>query len=813
MKTLYRVLWFWLLLLIEPAAAQSQPYAEHLSLHRAGNRFLEAKDDYTDRIQPILARYCMGCHSCTNGPCQLNMTSYEGLARGMLNVDPYKSVTLGTPDTRLSHNWSVEQWRKLGFTSVLPDPENGEAAEDSLLFLALELGRERNTKLAFPEARTFASQHMQQKYECPTTAAAFRRLTSKHQLGGMPLGLAAIPDSELLTLMDWVKAGAQGPGAEAQKFLREPQRSSFSSKVIAPNAVVLKWEDFFNRDDLRYQLVARYIYEHTFLAHIELEENPGEFYQIVRSTTPAPEPIAKITTELPMDHPGTEGRVYYRLEKIARVIEAKTHTVWHLNLKKLAYFERLFMLDQPWPQGPLTKLPGYTSINPFVYFEAIPVLARARFMIQESKIINQAIARGPICFDQAAANGVDEYFWKWFLKPEQDPSVLDPKLGLASYSDFYPAYKEKTAILDDLAEQRYRRAFERTLRRVKPEGITLDDIWLGDNWSPKGEAAEKNPNAWLAIYRHQFTAEVLTGTQKSLPGFPRSVQLISYAAHERIYYNEAARFRYWASSLHKLDTWNWVMYTRTESEDFFAALFSDDDYRQSLRNRMTEPAFRIFVGLEDYAKGRNTRDNRGESEYSLAQTMMQRMGPEVVGTKDELNNWPLTQLTRGIPDDISNLEQWEQGLRTLTGENGLNSSRFARYLPNIIHVRLGQKLLYSLTVNRGYAYTKRSEPGLEKASRRPEKDRLHAVRGFMGVTPYLYVDLAFSDAAAFLREIATLDSEDDLLRFKSKPFVLRRHDPKVWSFTEWLEQKAVEEDPSEAGLLDLRYYDAEDKPF
>jgi len=228
---------------------------------------------------------------------------------------------------------------------------------------------------------------------------------------------------------------------------------------------------------------------------------------------------------------------------------------------------------------------------------------------------------------------------------------------------------------------------------------------------------------------------------------------------------------------------------------------------------MTDPAFRIFVGLEDYAKGRNTRDNRGETEYSLALKMMQRMGSKVVGTNDVLNNWPLTDLARGIPEQISNVEQWEQGLRTLTGENGLRSSRFARYLPNIVHVRLGQKYLYSLTINRGYVYTKRSEPGLEQASRRPEKDRLHAVRGFMGVTPYLYVDLPFADAAAFLQEIAAMDSEDDLLRWKARPFVIRRHDPKVWSFTEWLQSKAVEEDASEAGLLDLRYYDAEDKPF
>jgi len=34
-----------------------------------------AADDYLARIQPILDRRCLACHSCYNAPCQLQLGS------------------------------------------------------------------------------------------------------------------------------------------------------------------------------------------------------------------------------------------------------------------------------------------------------------------------------------------------------------------------------------------------------------------------------------------------------------------------------------------------------------------------------------------------------------------------------------------------------------------------------------------------------------------------------------------------------------------------------------------------------------------
>ena len=37
---------------------------------------------YVDDVQPILTHKCVACHTCYDAPCQLNMGSGEGIARG-----------------------------------------------------------------------------------------------------------------------------------------------------------------------------------------------------------------------------------------------------------------------------------------------------------------------------------------------------------------------------------------------------------------------------------------------------------------------------------------------------------------------------------------------------------------------------------------------------------------------------------------------------------------------------------------------------------------------------------------------------------
>ena len=37
---------------------------------------------FTEQVQPILERRCVVCHGCYDAPCQLKLSSHEGLKRG-----------------------------------------------------------------------------------------------------------------------------------------------------------------------------------------------------------------------------------------------------------------------------------------------------------------------------------------------------------------------------------------------------------------------------------------------------------------------------------------------------------------------------------------------------------------------------------------------------------------------------------------------------------------------------------------------------------------------------------------------------------
>ncbi len=51
-------------------------------IRSANSQTTPASDDYTTLIQPIFDSRCVACHSCYNAPCQFNLQSHSGLARG-----------------------------------------------------------------------------------------------------------------------------------------------------------------------------------------------------------------------------------------------------------------------------------------------------------------------------------------------------------------------------------------------------------------------------------------------------------------------------------------------------------------------------------------------------------------------------------------------------------------------------------------------------------------------------------------------------------------------------------------------------------
>jgi hypothetical protein len=84
-----------------------------------------ADDVYTAYVQPIFDARCIGCHSCYNAPCQLNLQSYSGVARGATKLNVYDgSRPASVAPTRLDiDGHSVRDWRARGFFDVVPGTE------------------------------------------------------------------------------------------------------------------------------------------------------------------------------------------------------------------------------------------------------------------------------------------------------------------------------------------------------------------------------------------------------------------------------------------------------------------------------------------------------------------------------------------------------------------------------------------------------------------------------------------------------------------------------------------------------------------
>ena len=66
---------------IERTIATSN-YGSELSLAEIDQHNLSSKNFYLNKIQPIFNNRCVTCHSCFNSPCQLNLTSFDGVERG-----------------------------------------------------------------------------------------------------------------------------------------------------------------------------------------------------------------------------------------------------------------------------------------------------------------------------------------------------------------------------------------------------------------------------------------------------------------------------------------------------------------------------------------------------------------------------------------------------------------------------------------------------------------------------------------------------------------------------------------------------------
>ena len=758
-------------------ACQQQPRHDQLFAVQKTS----SDDRYQRYIQPILNKRCVVCHGCYDAPCQLKLSSGEGLQRGA-NVDPvYDGTRLVAADpTRLFIDaQNVEGWREKDFFSVL-DPASDTTQESSLMYQMLDLKSKHPLVSVVGDNQVIPHRLFDfslNKTDSCTTADAFSQYADAHPLWGMPYGLPVLREEEAMILKYWLRAGA--PVADRPQL----DRRLFDE--------VSRWERFLNGDALKTRLVSRYLFEHLFLAHIyfpQTAEQKGEkreFFQLVRSTTPPGNPIDIIATRRPFDDPGVD-RVYYRLMRVQDAITAKNHLPYLFDQARMDELNRLFY------QAPfrVSRLPGYDpaqAANPFKTFAVIPARSRYRFMLQEARFTINGFMKGAVCRGQIALNVINDHFWVLFVDPDQKKLVqLDRFLTQHSDQLSLPAERQSNAgLLGFWTEYSELQAeyLEQKSQRLKElladgQGVGLDWIWHGDG---------HNPNAALTVFRNFDSASVVTGL---VGNPPKTAWLIDYPILERIHYLLVAGFDVYGNIGHQLSTRLYMDFLRMESEFNFLALLPEKT-RIELREQWYQGA---SDSVKDYVYGRHAYLNvepainypadRPAKAY-LYSLLKKSLSGVLYGGHD-LNH---PGGMRSIAEQLQRLESIKGHQATLMPEMG------------VLMLEGDDHGLQLFTILRNSDHSHITSVLFEESNRRPQNDDLSVLSGLVGSYPDAIWYAKASSLPVFVDSVLKLETENDYADLMTR-YGIRRSHRDFWLYSDRLLQAYYQSEPVESGLLD-----------
>ena len=731
---------------------------------------------YSRDVQPIFTAKCVACHACYDAPCQLNLGSAEGAVRGANKQPVYDGTrTEAQPTTRLFVDAEGEAaWRRRGFHSVL-EPGAGQAA---LMARMLELGRRQplapNQRL--PEGLDIGIDRLN---SCPMPEE-FDRFARGNPHAGMPFAVTGLDDAEYDTLQRWLAAGAP---VDAQPVVASP----------AEQAQVAAWEALLNARGARETLVARWLYEHLFLAHLYFEGGaPGHFFELVRSRTPSGQPVVLIATRRPNEDPGAT--FYYRLRPVQGVIVHKTHITYPLSPARLARVRELFFAGD-W-QNP--AIPGYGAhhrANPFETFAAIPAEARYRFMLDSAEYFVRTFIRGPVCRGQIATDVIRDRFWVLFQAPEEDLFVTDRRYAarvlpllelpgqvdrLADFPALWPGYRDKRNRYERLRQSAYADAPAPGWRQ----------LWQG------------NDQSLLTIFRHHDSAHVQRGL---LGGTPQTFWLLDFPLFERTYYQLVVNFDVFGNVSHQAQTRLYFDLIRNGAEQNFLRLMPDER-RASILDSWYLRSGKLKLWLDYPALDTDTPSalplDRADPLGAFAAALLAR-SPHAGA--DRLNRCPGPgQCHRaGLPADLAAAEQALSRLANV-------SARWLKvidWLPEATLLRVegagGRREVYSLLRDR--AHSNVAFMFGESLRYQPELDTLTLAPGVLSSYPNFLFDVPAGEVPAFVMQLEQARGPKALEAIVDRWGVRRSH-PAFWERFGDLARYLQETAPREAGQLDMNRY-------
>lgn len=771
-----RLFWVLALLILSGCAALSlqefeqrygpaAPHDRKIAEVEAGNV------DYWQEVQPIVEKRCVACHACYDAPCQLKLSSIEGLERGASPAVVYHQSRLRmAPTTRLFEDaHSVAGWRQKEFHPVLNEfsdtPEANREAGVMYRLLTLKQAHPLSGARVLPDEFTL-SLDRQQFCAKPETLDEYER---KHPSWGMPYGLPGLKNGETDVLLKWLEQGG-----------RYTPRPPLAVELVAETA---RWEAFLNDESFKAQLSGRYIYEHLFLAHLYF---PGidqrKFFRLVRSATPPGEPIEVIATRRPYNDPGVE-RVYYRFQEELASVVVKTHMPYALD-------DGLFEKWRSWFQDreyEVATLPGYEeqrASNPYLTFAQLPTESRYRFLLERAQFTINSFIKGPVCRGQVALNVINDDFWVFFLSPD------DRKMEhAANFSALYEAGLELPAGTASIYQpiSHWRRYATQQKERLAaldayltanlqaPDDVSLDVIWDGDG---------VNDNAALTVFRHFDSATVAKGL---IGEPPKTAWLVGYSLLERIHYLLVAGYDVYGNVGHQMLTRIYMDFLRMEGETAFLFLLPQQArerereywYREAekeIDDFMTLPQFERSMKLAiDYSSADEKLELYGMLKERLKTVLSTGYDLESVRDPEVVESLAALQLLRGpavaLMPQVAFLE--------ITSPEG---SSYVTIVRNNAHLNITSMLG-------------------EKQFREPAEDTLTVVSGFLGAYPNTLLSVDRDEIENFRASLSAMSDENDYSEFLDS-YGIRRTSEQFWDHSDSLHSVFKASAPIEYGQFD-----------
>ncbi|EHZ2653507.1 fatty acid cis/trans isomerase [Vibrio vulnificus] len=729
-------------------------------------------------VKPIIENRCVVCHACYDAPCQLKLSSVEGIDRGASKTLVYQGTRLtATAPTRLFEDaQTTQEWRDAGFHPVLNErAQTGVANIDAGLIARLLQQKERHPLPQQDQLEGFDFS-IDREQTCPTIEE-FDQYERTNPSWGMPFGMPNLSAKEHQTLMAWLENGAI--------------MNDHIPLTREQAAEITRYEQMFNKSSRKNQLAARYIYEHLFLSHLyfsELEEEP-RFFTMVRSSTPPGEPVQRIVTRRPYDDPGVE-RVYYRIIPEQGTIVDKTHMPFALNSQRMKDWKAWF-IDADYVVEQLPRYDPEIAANPMSAFIDLPVKARFKFMLDNAQNTIMAYIKGPVCRGQLALNVINDRFWVFFLDPD--------KADIPEVNEFYRSQADNLKLPGELEsntlpvtnwvkystqQARYLEAKSEFINHWFKNGthLTTDIIWDGNG---------TNPNAALTVFRHFDSASVVQGLVGEKP---KTAWVLDYALLERIHYLLVAGFDVYGNFGHQLITRMFMDFLRLEGESNFIALLPADMRHQEQSSWYQQQNRQLSDFLQrnvvPFSQPTSVVYKTDDPKSELFDILRRQVSPilnaryEIVDTGMSVKNEALLK-----------------SLNLVKGEKLLPIPQITMLM---VKADTGKEQLYTLLHNN--AHLNISSLFNEEKNRDPANDSLTIVRGVVGSYPAAFFSLNENQVAEFVQIITAMESEQDYVKLLDK-FAIRRSSTNFWSFSDKVHTWYRNDQPIEFGLLDYNRFE------